>query len=196
MGSKLELGHLFFAYQIKGEPRINLLLCYHSVIKEGEIVMSKFFYFLFVCNLIFAGFGASLAVGASSDLANQDSNIAGDNRSNLVSSSTTLNPKDWGIRNGCVSRSRIRHINFIDDEKAIIDMMGKKKILLTMRRECRGIKRDGYITYVKGNQLCARFDRFQVIDSGISCAVGSLEPYIEPIAPEDSSDENEISVQS
>ena len=158
--------------------------------------MSKIFYFLFVCNLIFAGFGASLAVGASSDLANQHSSIVGDNPSQLVSSSTTLNPKDWGIRNGCVSRSRIRHINFIDDEKAIIDMMGKKKILLTMRRECRGIKRDGYITYVKGNQLCARFDRFQVIDSGISCAVGSLEPYIEPIAPEDSSDENEISVQS
>ena len=158
--------------------------------------MSKIFYFLFVCNLIFASFGTSLAIGASSDLANQDSNIDGDNPSNLVSSSTTLNPKDWGIRNGCVSRSRIRHINFIDDEKAIIDMMGKKKILLTMRRECRGIKRDGYITYVKGNQLCARFDRFQVIDSGISCAVGSLEPYIEPIAPEDSSDENEISVQS
>ena len=158
--------------------------------------MSKSFYFLFVCNLIFVSLGASLAVGASSDLANQDSNIDGDNPSNLASSSTTLNPKDWGIHNGCVSRSRIRHINFIDDEKAIIDMMGKKKILLTMRRECRGIKRDGYITYVKGNQLCARFDRFQVIDSGISCAVGSLEPYIEPIAPEETSDENETSVQS
>tara|TARA_Y100000385_G_scaffold177320_1_gene183340 strand:- start:235 stop:825 length:591 start_codon:yes stop_codon:yes gene_type:complete len=193
---KLELGHLFIACQIKGQPRINLLVCYNSMIRQGGVVMSKIFYFLFVCNLIFAGFGTSLAIGASSDLANQDSNIDGDNPSNLVSSSTTLNPKDWGIRNGCVSRSRIRHINFIDDEKAIIDMMGKKKILLTMRRECRGIKRDGYITYVKGNQLCARFDRFQVIDSGISCAVGSLEPYIEPIAPEDSSDENEISVQS
>ena len=158
--------------------------------------MSKNFYFLFVCSLICVGLGASLGVGASPDSASQDSNIDVDNPSNLASSSATLNPKDWGIRNGCVSRSRIRHINFIDDEKAIIDMMGKKKILLTMRRECRGIKRDGYITYVKGNQLCARFDRFQVIDSGISCAVGSLEPYIEPIAPEDSSDENELSVQS
>ena len=196
MGSKLELGHLFIAYQIKGQPRINLLVCYHSLIRQGGIVMSKYFYFLFVCKLIFAGFGASLAIEASSDPANQDSNIDGGNTSNLASSSTTLNPKDWGIRNGCVSRSRIRHINFIDDEKAIIDMMGKKKILLTMRRECRGIKRDGYITYVKGNQLCARFDRFQVIDSGISCAVGSLEPYIEPIAPEDISDKNGTSIQS
>ena len=94
--------------------------------------MSKSFYFLFVCNLIFVSLGASLAVGASSDLANQDSNIDGDNPSNLASSSIMLNPKVWGIHNGCVSRSRIRHINFIDDEKAIIDMMGKKKILLTM----------------------------------------------------------------
>ena len=159
--------------------------------------MGKSFCSLIIFNLIFfTCLGTAAADEASSDLTNQDSKIDGDNPSNLASSSTTLNPQDWGIRNGCVSRSRIRHINFIDDEKAIIDMMGKKKILLTMRRECRGIKRDGYITYVKGNQLCARFDRFQVIDSGISCAVGSLEPYIEPIAPEDSSDENEISVQS
>ena len=52
--------------------------------------MSKSFYFLFVCNLIFVSLGASLAVGASSDLANQDSNIDGDNPSNLASSSTTL----------------------------------------------------------------------------------------------------------
>lgn len=157
--------------------------------------MSKKFCFLFVFNLIFVGFGFSLAVEASSDVVDQESKMSDGIPTTEVNSSSMLDPKDWGIRNGCVSRSRIRHINFIDDEKAIVDMMGKKKILLTMRRECRGIKRDGYITYVKGNQLCARFDRFQVIDSGISCAVGSLEPYIEPIVPEDRSDDNEITVQ-
>ena len=89
--------------------------------------------------------------------------------------------KDWGIRNGCISRSRIRNIHFIDDQSAIIKMMGKKKILLTMRRECHGIAREGYISRVRGGQLCAKFDRFEVIDRGMSCAIKSLEPYVEPI---------------
>jgi hypothetical protein len=95
---------------------------------------------------------------------------------------SVLDAKDWGIRNGCISRSRIRHINFIDDETAIIDIMGRKQVLLTMRRSCRGIKRDGYITYVRGNQLCAKFDRFEVLETGMSCAIGSLEPYIPTIS--------------
>ena len=108
-----------------------------------------------------------------------------------------LDPKDWGIRNGCISRSRIRHMHFVDDETAIIEIMGKKKVLLTMRRECRGIKREGYITRVRGNQLCARFDRFEVLDTGMSCSIKSLEPYIEPEEaentenPKDSKDQNE-----
>ena len=95
--------------------------------------------------------------------------------------SLVLDPADWGIRNGCISRSRIKNIRFVDDQTAIIDIMGKKKILLTMRKECRGIKKHGYITQVRGNQLCARFDRFEVIDRGAICAVGSLEPFIPPV---------------
>jgi hypothetical protein len=112
-----------------------------------------------------------------------------------------LDPADWGIRNDCVSRSRIRNIRFVDDQTAIIDMMGKKKILLTMRKECRGIKRHGYITQVRGNQLCARFDRFEVIDRGMICAVGSLEPFIPPVETNetdaiDKSSEAEMSADS
>ena len=99
-----------------------------------------------------------------------------------------VDPKGWGIRNGCISRARIKSIHFIDDQSAIVNMMGKKKILLTMRRECRGIKREGYITRVRGNTLCAKFDRFEVIDRGLSCAIKSFEPYIEPITQEDGAD--------
>ena len=99
-----------------------------------------------------------------------------------------LDYKDWGIRNGCISRSRIRNIRFIDDQTAIIKMMGKKKILLTMRRECHGIAREGYISRVRGGQLCAKFDRFEVIDRGISCAIESLEPYVEPITVDSEND--------
>ena len=117
--------------------------------------------------------------------------------SSAPESAQDLDPKDWGIRNGCISRSRIRHMHFVDDETAIIDIMGRKKVLLTMRRECRGIKREGFITRVRGNSLCARFDRFEVLDTGISCAIKSLEPYIEPEEvedieePKDSKDQNE-----
>ena len=116
--------------------------------------------------------------------------------SSVVESAQDLDPKDWGIRNGCISRSRIRHMHFVDDETAIIDIMGKKKVLLTMRRECRGIKREGFITRVRGNSLCARFDRFEVLDTGMSCSIKSLEPYIEPEVdedidePKDSKDQN------
>jgi len=119
-----------------------------------------------------------------------------DMESSVVESAQDLDPKDWGIRNGCISRSRIRHMHFVDDETAIIDIMGKKKVLLTMRRECRGIKREGFITRVRGNLLCARFDRFEVLDTGMSCSVKSLEPYIEPEEdedieePKDSKDQN------
>ena len=116
--------------------------------------------------------------------------------SSVVESAQDLDPKDWGIRNGCISRSRIRHMHFVDDETAIIDIMGKKKVLLTMRRECRGIKREGFISRVRGNSLCARFDRFEVLDTGMPCSIKSLEPYIEPEEedieePKDSKDQNE-----
>ena len=116
--------------------------------------------------------------------------------SSVVHSAQDIDPKDWGIRNGCMSRSRIRHMHFVDDETAIIDIMGKKKVLLTMRRECRGIKREGFITRVRGNSLCARFDRFEVLDTGMSCSIKSLEPYIEDEEdedieePKDSKDQN------
>jgi hypothetical protein len=117
--------------------------------------------------------------------------------SSAPESAQDLDPKDWGIRNGCISRSRVRHMHFVDDETAIIDIMGKKKVLLTMRRECRGIKREGFITRVRGNSLCARFDRFEVLDTGMSCSIKSLEPYIEPEEvedieePKDSKDQDE-----
>ena len=90
-----------------------------------------------------------------------------------------LDPKEFGIRNGCISRSRIKSIRWIDDQSAIVRMMGKKKVLLTLRKECRGIKRHGYISKVKGNQLCERFDRMEVLKFGTLCVVESLEPYIE-----------------
>ena len=50
-----------------------------------------------------------------------------------------VNARDWGIRNGCISLSRIRSINFIDDQSAVIQLGRNKEIILRLRRECRGI---------------------------------------------------------
>ena len=143
----------------------------------------------FVFSVVFSGIAIAELQGS------EESNVGME--SSAPESAQDLDPKDWGIRNGCISRSRIRHMHFVDDETAIIDIIGRKKVLLTMRRECRGIKREGFITRVRGNSLCARFDRFEVLDTGISCAIKSLEPYIEPEEvedieePKDSKDQNE-----
>ncbi|MDC0053737.1 DUF6491 family protein [Gammaproteobacteria bacterium] len=141
-----------------------------------------------VFSIVFSGIAIAELQGS------EERNVGMESRA--PESAQDLDPKDWGIRNGCISRSRIRHMHFVDDETAIIDIMGRKKVLLTMRRECRGIKREGFITRVRGNSLCARFDRFEVLDTGISCAIKSLEPYIEPEEvedieePKDSKDKN------
>ena len=143
----------------------------------------------FVFSVVFSGIAIAELQGS------EESNVGME--SSAPESAQDLDPKDWGIRNGCISRSRIRHMHFVDDETAIIDIIGRKKVLLTMRRECRGIKREGFITRVRGNSLCARFDRFEVLDTGTSCAIKSLEPYIEPDEvedieqPKDSKDQNE-----
>ena len=131
----------------------------------------------FVFSVVFSGIAIAELQGS------EESNVGME--SSAPESAQDLDPKDWGIRNGCISRSRIRHMHFVDDETAIIDIMGRKKVLLTMRRECRGIKREGFITRVRGNSLCARFDRFEVLDTGMSCSIKSLKPYIEPEEDED-----------
>ena len=90
-----------------------------------------------------------------------------------------LNPADWGIRNDCISLLRVKKIRFVDDQSAVIELKGKKKALLRLRRECPGIKREGFIHRSHGRQLCARFDQFEVIDRGIPCSIESIEPYVE-----------------
>ena len=90
-----------------------------------------------------------------------------------------LNPADWGIRNDCISLLRVKNIRFVDDQSAVIELRGNKKALLRLRRECPGIKREGFIHRSHGRQLCARFDQFEVIDRGIPCSIESIEPYVE-----------------
>ena len=104
-----------------------------------------------------------------------------------------INPAAWNIRNGCVTLKRIKRIKFLDDQTALMSMRNRnpdrKKIILKLRRECPGIKRNGYIHQTTGLRLCAGFDRFVVMgSSGYSCRIASLEPYINIEEPKLDSD--------
>ena len=85
---------------------------------------------------------------------------------------------NYGIRNNCIKADRIRSIQFEDDQTAVIDMGRRRKVILTLRRECRGISKQGYIQRTRGNTLCAKFDRFEVLQTGIQCEIESLQPYV------------------
>ncbi|MDA8782335.1 hypothetical protein N9N16_03935 [Porticoccaceae bacterium] len=89
-----------------------------------------------------------------------------------------LDTTKWGIRNGCISINRIRSISFKDDQSAIIDVSGRKQVLLRLVRECPGIRTQGFIYQVRGSQLCERFDRLKLVRAERVCEVQSLEPYI------------------
>lgn len=89
-----------------------------------------------------------------------------------------LRSGNYGIRNNCIKADRIRSIQFEDDQTAIIDMGRRRKVILKLRRECRGISKHGYIQTTRGNRLCAKFDRFKVLQTGIQCEIESLQPYV------------------
>ena len=85
---------------------------------------------------------------------------------------------NYGIRNNCIKADRIRSIQFEDDQTAIVDMGRRRKVILTLRRECRGISKQGYVQTTRGNRLCAKFDRFEVLQTGMQCEIESLQPYV------------------
>ena len=98
-----------------------------------------------------------------------------------------VDPQAYGVRRGCVSLNRIRHIRFQDDQHAIIDMGRGKKLLLRLHRECTGIKDKGFEYESRGGQLCAKFAYFNVIGRSTHCTLDSITPYvdIEDIKPEE-----------
>jgi hypothetical protein len=108
---------------------------------------------------------------------------------NRLKNLSDVDPREWGIRNGCISLRRIKNIRFVDDQSAVIEMRGKKKALLRLRRECRGIKSEGFAHQARGGQLCARFDHLEVLNRGFPCTIESIEPYLEVESHPDSDKE-------
>ena len=89
-----------------------------------------------------------------------------------------VNGRDWGIRNGCISLNRIRSINFIDDQSAVIQLGRNKEVILRLRRECRGIGSEAFIYKTRGHQLCERFDSLRLVTTERDCLIQSIEPYL------------------
>lgn len=85
----------------------------------------------------------------------------------------------YGIRRGCIAQHRVKNIRFKDDQSAIIDMGRGNKALLRLRRECNGIKREGFKYESLQGKLCAKFARFKVIGRSMECIVESITPYID-----------------
>lgn len=85
----------------------------------------------------------------------------------------------YGIRRGCIAQHRIKNIRFKDDQSAIVDMGRGNEALLRLRKECNGIKREGFNYESRRGQLCAKFARFKVIGRSMECIVESITPYID-----------------
>ena len=89
-----------------------------------------------------------------------------------------VNGRDWGIRNGCISLNRIRSINFIDDQSAVIQLGHDKEVILRLRIECRGIGSEVFIYKTRGRQLCERFDSLRLVTTERDCLIQSIEPHL------------------
>jgi hypothetical protein len=94
-----------------------------------------------------------------------------------------IDPKKWGIRNGCINSSRIKKIRFLDDQTAMLSLRGKKKALMRLEIVCPGIKRSGFYRAKDRARLFEGLDRFSVLGGSISCRVGSIDPCLELIDP-------------
>ena len=89
--------------------------------------VSKIMLFMLFCFLPSAGFSA--------DAEKSELNIKEKIQENLSMLEQELDPREWGIRSGCINKNRIRNIRFIDDQYAVLKTLGRKKVLLTMKKE-------------------------------------------------------------
>lgn len=90
----------------------------------------------------------------------------------------------WGISGNCIESHRIRNIRFRDDESAIVQVAGGKRVLMTLERRCPGIRSRGFLHQTRINRLCTS-DTLRVIDTGSICMIRSFTPYPEERDPDD-----------
>ena len=108
---------------------------------------------------------------------------------NDVANLDDLDPLEWGIRNDCISTQRIRNVDVLDTESAVLEMTGGKKILMTFKNTCRGLKHNGFVYSSRTGQLCAKFDSVKVVGNGNVCMLESFEPFVELDSPDETAED-------
>lgn len=95
-----------------------------------------------------------------------------------ASATDEVNPADWGLRNGCVSNMHIKRVHFDSRSEGIIELTGNRKLKITLKNGCTGIRTEGYVHKPINHRFCEG-DILRVINYGSTCVVDKLEPYIE-----------------
>ncbi len=89
---------------------------------------------------------------------------------------TDVDEAEWGIINGCISHTRIRQVNFTSNESGIIELANGRKVQLTLRNRCSGIRNEGYVHKPVNGRFCEG-DMLRVIHYGTICTVDRIRPY-------------------
>lgn len=95
----------------------------------------------------------------------------------VTASQSTLDKAEWGIRNGCIANMNIQRVHFISNTTGLIELNGNRKVKVTLRNRCSGIRTEGYVHKPINNRFCEG-DMLRVINYGHTCVVDTLEPYI------------------
>ncbi|MGD9663319.1 MAG: hypothetical protein AB7U63_18890 [Porticoccaceae bacterium] len=125
------------------------------------------------------GLISSLMLAAASNLAGAGTEVeSGGAGADESAKQQALDPASSGIRNGCVSNISIRRVTFDSRTSGVIELTGDRKVKITLRNPCSGIRTEGYVHKPINNNFCEG-DILRVLNFGNSCVVDKLEPYIE-----------------
>ena len=89
-----------------------------------------------------------------------------------------VDPKDWGIQNGCIRINQIKSFTYVSPKTAKIDVGRDKSVIMTFRNECTGFDVRGVLYETRTGELCARFDHVTVLGYRTVCQIESIEPFL------------------
>ncbi len=88
----------------------------------------------------------------------------------------------------CINVTRIRNTKVVDDSSIIFYMRGKTIYLNVLRRQCRGLAREGRFSYRSSTGSLCHLDSIRILygtafglDEGASCGLG----YFQEVTEED-----------
>lgn len=101
-----------------------------------------------------------------------------DRASEVPPSNGEVDPKDWGIYNGCISSNRIQNIKVLDANSAMLKLVDGKQVKMYFMGRCQGIRQYGFVYTARNNLFCTHKYSVRVLHTGKHCQVDSLIPYL------------------